>query len=572
MSYIGNSPITQAFLTDTFSGNGSNLVFTLTIAPATSTSIIVAVSGVLQDPSTYGVAGTTLTFSGAPPAGTNNISVRYLGIPSTGVTTTAYRTLNEFTATANQTSFTIPNYTVGYLDVYQNGVLLGTADYTANNGVNVVLNTGATAGDLITTESFYVSSVLDAVPATGGTFVGAVEFHGGIVNGANISGGAVVTGGLYSTGAYAGTYTDGIVLDYITGNARISAGSADNVSIYTDGLANVQIVSMSNVVTSFKNQTGGLIVPTGTTAQRPANATAGTIRWNTSNTTFEIYAGSSLGWTTIVNGNAYTASYLVVGGGGGGGEAGGGAGGLLSGTATLNGGTTYTITVGAGSAGVIASSGTPTVGASSSISGSIATALGGGGGAANAYYSGPSLNGGSGGGGYSPTAGAYLAGGYGTSGQGNNGGQGYKTGSSYYANGGGGGSSAVGSDGGGSGSSPVGGAGGAGTSSSITGSAVTYAGGGGGGSESGTAGSGGSGGGGNGKPANANGDAGTANTGGGGGGTHGGSYVGGNGGSGVVILSVPTAQYSGTTTGSPTVTTSGSNTIMKFTSSGSYTA
>jgi hypothetical protein len=39
-----------------------------------------------------------------------------------------------------------------------------------------------------------------------------------------------------------------------------------------------------------------------------------------------------------------------------------------------------------------------------------------------------------------------------------------------------------------------------------------------------------------------------------------------------VILSVPTASYSGTTTGSPTVTTSGANTIIKFTSSGSYTA
>jgi hypothetical protein len=40
----------------------------------------------------------------------------------------------------------------------------------------------------------------------------------------------------------------------------------------------------------------------------------------------------------------------------------------------------------------------------------------------------------------------------------------------------------------------------------------------------------------------------------------------------VVIISVPTSQYSGTTTGSPTVTTSGSNTIIKFTASGSYTA
>jgi hypothetical protein len=61
--------------------------------------------------------------------------------------------------------------------------------------------------------------------------------------------------------------------------------------------------------------------------------------------------------------------------------------------------------------------------------------------------------------------------------------------------------------------------------------------------------------------------------GGGGGSGHSGTATdGGTGGSGVVILSVPTANYSGTTTGSPTVTTSGSNTIIKFNSSGSYTA
>jgi hypothetical protein len=39
-----------------------------------------------------------------------------------------------------------------------------------------------------------------------------------------------------------------------------------------------------------------------------------------------------------------------------------------------------------------------------------------------------------------------------------------------------------------------------------------------------------------------------------------------------VILSIPTTRYSGTTTGSPTITTSGSNTIITFTASGSYTA
>jgi len=169
MSYIGNAPISAAFLTDTFSGTGSQTAFTMTVAPANTSSIIVAITGVLQDPSTYSVSGTTLTFSAAPPSGTSNISVRYLGIPASGVTTTAYRTVTNTTATAGQTSFTIPSYTVGYVDVYRNGVYLPTSDYTATTGTTVVLTNAATVGDTITTISFYVSSVLNAIPATAGS-------------------------------------------------------------------------------------------------------------------------------------------------------------------------------------------------------------------------------------------------------------------------------------------------------------------------------------------------------------------------------------------------------------------
>jgi hypothetical protein len=165
MSYIGNIPTTVAFLVDTFSGNGSTTAFTLSQAPATTSSILVAVSGVVQDPSTYSVSGTTLTFSGAPPSGTSNISVRFLGIPASGVATTAYRTLTTFTATSGQTTFSVPSYTVGYIDVYRNGVKLGTADFTASSGTTVVLASGATAGDLVETVSFFVSSVLNAIPA-----------------------------------------------------------------------------------------------------------------------------------------------------------------------------------------------------------------------------------------------------------------------------------------------------------------------------------------------------------------------------------------------------------------------
>ena len=232
MSYIGNQPYQVAFVSDSFSGNGSTTVFTMSVAPANTASVLVAVSGVLQDPSTYSVSGTTLTFTGAPPSGTANISARYLGIPASGVTTTAYRTVTVFTATAGQTTFTPPSYTAGFINVFRNGVLLTpTSDYTATNGTTVVLATGATSGDTVLIESFLVSSVLNAIPATTGsvlssyiqnapslaspTFTGTATYPGGVLNQYGVGLGSAVPSSGYGI-AFPGTQsasTDANTLD-----------------------------------------------------------------------------------------------------------------------------------------------------------------------------------------------------------------------------------------------------------------------------------------------------------------------------------------------------------------------
>ena len=60
---------------DVFSGNGVQKVFTLSIDPAAQSNTMVYVSGVYQNQDTYTLVGTTLTFSEAPPLGTNNIEV-----------------------------------------------------------------------------------------------------------------------------------------------------------------------------------------------------------------------------------------------------------------------------------------------------------------------------------------------------------------------------------------------------------------------------------------------------------------------------------------------------------------
>jgi len=297
------------------------------------------------------------------------------------------------------------------------------------------------------------------------------------------------------------------------------------------------------------------------------------------------YVDATQGWVSTSASNygtqsldpvTYSVDFLVVAGGGGATVGGGGAGGYRTSTQTVGTGTVITVTVGDGGAGrgggVQGDNGS-----NSSISGSGLTTItsAGGGGAGNSGTTGN--NGGSGGGsgndGSSGTGGTPSLGNTPSTSpsQGNNGGA--STGSSYGGGGGGGGAGAVG----GTNSGSAGGNGGNGSASSITGSSVTYAGGGGGGcnvsSGSGTGGTGGTGGGGAGASFEAtNGTSGTANLGGGGGGREPEGSAGGSGGKGVVILSVPTTNYSATSTGSPTITTSGSNTILKFTGSGSYTA
>jgi hypothetical protein len=305
-----------------------------------------------------------------------------------------------------------------------------------------------------------------------------------------------------------------------------------------------------------------------------------TVEYNTNGQTVNIvYSGATKGWIPVSDDDVtdaplvppYSAEYLIVAGGGSGGKnnaGGGGAGGYLTNysvsTITLTGGEVYTVTVGAGGASQTTSSTNGNAGSNSVLSGTgiaTITAIGGGAGGTGTSQGG---SGGSGGGnGYFVTS----SGGSGTVGQGNDGGSGGANPPEYGA-GGGGGAGAVG----GNGTSSTGGNGGVGLSNSITGSATFYAGGGGGSANStpASAGAGGNGGGGAGAAQSNNATSGTANTGGGGGGAE--SATSGAGGSGVVILRVPTANYSTTTTGSPTVTTDGTDTVIKFTGSGSYTA
>ena len=73
------------------------------------------------------------------------------------------RVVTQFTATSNQTTFTpTSGYTIGYLDVFLNGVkLVNGKDYTASNGTTVVLAAGAAADDSVEVVSFIPRGLSD---------------------------------------------------------------------------------------------------------------------------------------------------------------------------------------------------------------------------------------------------------------------------------------------------------------------------------------------------------------------------------------------------------------------------
>ncbi len=79
--------------------------------------------------------------------------------------TGATYTRTSFTATGGQTTFTV-TYTVGYVEVFLNGVFLNGTEFTATNGTTVVLAVGATAGDIVETIAYTTTSIGTASTST----------------------------------------------------------------------------------------------------------------------------------------------------------------------------------------------------------------------------------------------------------------------------------------------------------------------------------------------------------------------------------------------------------------------
>ena len=167
MAYIGAVPTSATFAIDTFNGDGSTVAFTLREAPLASSSILVFVGGVRQNTDTYNVSGTTLTFTEAPPSGTNNIQVLFLGlnaspsIPSDG-SVTANKIVDGVITGAKLAAGSIT------------GDKIGLTAINANNIVNATITgdkiaTSQITGNLLTANCVTGNNIVSLGTPTSGT-------------------------------------------------------------------------------------------------------------------------------------------------------------------------------------------------------------------------------------------------------------------------------------------------------------------------------------------------------------------------------------------------------------------
>jgi hypothetical protein len=173
MPYLGNTPELYNFIggADRFSGDNSTLFFTLTRRISSVHDVIPVIENVIQDPfSAYTIAANTtsgtadITFTSAPPSGTNNIVVNYRAtqIVSYNVVTDQQLQANSVTtskiADGAITAAKIADGTVVAAEIADGAITgpkLGLTAINANNIVNASITNdklatpGATTGKAI---------------------------------------------------------------------------------------------------------------------------------------------------------------------------------------------------------------------------------------------------------------------------------------------------------------------------------------------------------------------------------------------------------------------------------------
>lgn len=276
MSYLGNQPglTNYVFGLDRFNGTGACTQFTLTRTTDDANTLEVLVNSIQQDPiNSYSVAGGVLTFTEAPSNGSNNIVVIYRSTATISYSNIITAQIGDGQVTSSKLA----------------------ADVTA--GSNAAFTKANAAFLQANTPSYTANSAASYANA-------AFAVANTDVTGITIS---------------AGTYGNATVYPTLTlaANGRVVSVGTASATIANGSITAAQLDRLSS------NGVGAVILPAGTTAQRPSG-TSGSIRYNTTTGQFEGYTASA--WGSIgggatgggndtvffLNANTVTANYTIA--------------------------------------------------------------------------------------------------------------------------------------------------------------------------------------------------------------------------------------------------------------------
>ena len=264
--------------------NNSTTTFNLTISgaaytPHNAAMLQISLGGVIQEPGTdYTVSTDTITFTTAPSSGLDFFGVvRGTAVAIDFANDGNVQTKQEFTATLGQTSFTVTGgYTQGYVDVFRNGVRLGSDDFTDTSETAIVLTVPAQADDLIEVVKYNVASIVVSqgeftnINVSGIVTASSFEGDGSSLSGIDATAlkdsaggsvkvqanthGAVVTGILTGSNAkFTGIATATTFVGNLTGNVT---GTADLAS----GLTGTPNITVGSVAASSGTFSGNVTI------------------------------------------------------------------------------------------------------------------------------------------------------------------------------------------------------------------------------------------------------------------------------------------------------------------------
>ena len=283
-----------------------------------------------------------LTFTGKTIAFSNGINVsngNFIANTSGVSVNTTFTVSSLVSNTVNATSLNVSNTATiggnliigGTLFVAGNTTFVNATVITTNDKYMVFSNNAATAvaalgsGIVVGTYANLVyqstgsawQSNVNFTPAANNISLGNTSnlwnLYSNVVSAAsaNISGNITIGGnmfisntvisgnGFYSNGAFtsnAALYSDGIVVDYVTGNGRISVGPADALTVYTGNAASLTGAQIMFVANSIGLSVNGY-----------TNATYFSVSQNTIANSTGVYTGyiNSSSWSTYSNSTGF---------------------------------------------------------------------------------------------------------------------------------------------------------------------------------------------------------------------------------------------------------------------------